>query len=990
MKRKEERSTGLFKAVLSCTVAAFVVACQDHPVAVDNQQSRIAPPLVARFSHSQPTLPLTNTIVGGLDECKISGGTAIAASVPKDRKVGGSGNRFRSGNGSWLSIWANADHDQKENTIDVPGSWNVINGNVISRSHLKIGGSDNVFFHSTEYGERSASGKEAFDLSGANNCFTPEPAQVFRNAPPAAPAGFPFTSVFDPNTNGNILEHFAPTTALALAYAGAGQYFACVNGSINTIPAPLSCSSGKISGSVQNTTIPTGLYYASGEVDIAASNVQATVTIVAGGKFKVSGSSQTNFTPFHAKLLFATHHIRPVNGTPGSANTDLANDAMDVSGSSSFFRGIIVANNGRTTLSGSQNSFTCPVMGDRVTVNGQNLYISGNECPSANLRITLTPLTATNRVGDAHTITALVETDATGTWQIVQGANVAFALLNNTAGAAFVPPGTTSCVTGAAGTCTIQINTTTPGSVDIQGTATATVNGFPLSATSGTAGNIALGGSANANKVYVDLRITLSPLTATNAVGAPHQITATVEENLGLGGGWVGVGAGETVSFSLVNNTAGAAFAPPATNSCVTIANSTCSVSINSLTPGSVDTQGSTTVTVSGLSITRTTGTTQNTTAGGTGNANKIYVDLRISLSPLNATNAFPDPHAVTALVEKNEGLGGGWVGVGAGATVNFSLLNNTANAVFVGGISSCVTGATSTCAITITPGTTGSVNINGSTTVTVSGQSITRTTGTTPNTTAGGSGNAAKNWIGGSTFLIIDEDGIDNGLRFVENPTLGVQNIFPTTTRVFSTLEVNDDKAAIGMRDILRYFADPANIGTNIAMLTGQIGDEAWYAPNCIQLSWTGGGAGCAADPSAAFLNGIDNFFSGTVSQTLLDPVLDVRPLRALGLQEKIGELICAVVYDSDISSVNYSSSAPYLTASLQGHTLGVVAFTVLHAVKLTGFSSNSLPEMHVRVEDASGCSPTRLNDAPIPESSSVPNDIDPASPPASGYRNR
>lgn len=988
MKKHGKHSTGLVRFTLSCSVAALVVACQEHPLAVDNEKSITSAPPAVRMSHSTPTLPLTNTIVGNLDQCKASGGTAIGASVPKDRKVGGSGNRFRTGNGSWTAIWANADHDPKENTLEVPGSWNVVNGNSVSRSHLRISGSDNVFFHSTEYGQRSASGKEAFDLSGANNCFTPEPAQVFRNAPPAAPAGFPFSSVFDPNSNGNILEHFAPSTALAIAYTGSGQYFACINGTVNTIPAPLVCSSGKISGSVQGSQMPTGLYYASGEVDISASNLTATVTIVAGGKFKVSGSTQTQFRPFHNRLLFATHHIR-ANGGAGSANTDLAEDAMEVSGSSSFFRGLIVATNGRTKLSGSQNSFTCPVMGDRVSLSGQNLYVSGEECPTANLRVSLTPLAATNRVGDPHTVTATVETDATGTWQVVQGATVTFSLLNNTASAAFVPPGANSCTTGAAGTCSIQINTPTPGSVDIQATANATVNGFPLSATSGSAGNIALGGSANANKIYVDLRIRLSPLTATNAVGAPHEITATVEENLGLGGGWVGVGAGETVSFSLLNNTAGAAFTPAATTTCVTVAASTCSVSINSSAPGSVDIQGSTTVAVSGLSITRTTGTAQNTTAGGTGNVNKVYVDLRISLSPLNATNAFPDPHVVTALVEKNEGLGGGWVGVGSGATVNFALLNNVANAVFVGAVSSCLTSAASECSITITPGNNGAVTIQGSTIVSVSGQSITRTTGTAANTTAGGSGNASKNWIGGSTFLIIDEDGIDNGLRFVENPTLGIQNIFPSTLRVFDDEEVNDDVAAIGMRDVLRYFADADNIGKNVAMLTGQTGDEAWFAPNCIPNSWTSAGSGCATTGSAAFLNGIGNFFDGTINQSLLDQIPDVRPLRALGLKEKVGELICAVVYDSDIS-INYGSSPPYLLGNLQGSTLGVVAFTVLHAVKLNGFSGSSLPEMHVRIEDASNCSPTRLNDAPIPGSSSEPADVDPASPPSSGYRNR
>ena len=95
-----------------------------------------------------------------------------------------------------------------------------------------MGGSWNLLRHGTEYGERSESSKPAFDLSGSNNCFSPEPFQNFRNSP-TAPDGFPepFSNVFDDDGDGNVLEHFEPTSAAAQAamtdpFPGT-QYFVC-------------------------------------------------------------------------------------------------------------------------------------------------------------------------------------------------------------------------------------------------------------------------------------------------------------------------------------------------------------------------------------------------------------------------------------------------------------------------------------------------------------------------------------------------------------------------------------------------------------------------------------------------------------------------------------------------------------------------------------------------------------------------------------------
>src|SRR5688572_23877629 len=146
MKNKRKNSNHVVTAAQACAVVAFVVACHDSPVAVKpGQPESLASPVA--FFHTIPTLPLTNTIVGNLDPCKAAGGTILASNGAVDRTVSGSNNRFRDHNRSWVAIWANADHDPVELTFDVSGSWNVVDGNAISRSHLKIGGSDNVFLN---------------------------------------------------------------------------------------------------------------------------------------------------------------------------------------------------------------------------------------------------------------------------------------------------------------------------------------------------------------------------------------------------------------------------------------------------------------------------------------------------------------------------------------------------------------------------------------------------------------------------------------------------------------------------------------------------------------------------------------------------------------------------------------------------------------------------------------------------------------------------
>ncbi|MCL4835097.1 MAG: MSCRAMM family adhesin SdrC, partial [Caldilineaceae bacterium] len=199
---------------------------------------------------------------------------------------------------------------------------------------------------------------------------------------------------------------------------------------------------------------------------------------------------------------------------------------------------------------------------------------------------------------------------------------------------------------------------------------------------------------------------------------------------------------------------------------------------INGANAGSVDLQATSTVVVSSQSITRTTATTANTNAGGSGNATKTYVDLRISLSPLTDTNPVNEPHTFTATVQQN--TGSGWGNVPNGTTVIFSLLNNTANASFTAGNTCTTTGGQ--CTITINGTIQGSVNLQATSTVIVSGETITRTTGTTANTNAGGSGNATKIYQSGSIGDFVWWDIDKNGRQDSGEP--GINDV---TVRLYS-----------------------------------------------------------------------------------------------------------------------------------------------------------------------------------------------------------
>ena len=208
--------------------------------------------------------------------------------------------------------------------------------------------------------------------------------------------------------------------------------------------------------------------------------------------------------------------------------------------------------------------------------------------------------------------------------------------------------------------------------------------------------------------------------------------------------------------------------------------------------------------------------------------------------------------------------------------------------------------------------------------------------------------------------FLVIDEDSIGKG----------------NAPNFFSDTDVNDHIADIGVRGQLPFFA--ANVGSTVALHTGEVGDEGWFAPKTIPDSWNS--AGSTTDGLRNYLDagpGLGSPDANGDREALLDKIPGVTPLRAEGLALLEGRVVCGVVYKSDIS-INYDP----IDGSLKGATLGIVAFRVLSVTQLTGFSSSSLPEVDILILDAEAVcgGPVELFlGAPEPTSSSEPFDVAP-----------
>lgn len=180
--------------------------------------------------------------------------------------------------------------------------------------------------------------------------------------------------------------------------------------------------------------------------------------------------------------------------------------------------------------------------------------------------------------------------------------------------------------------------------------------------------------------------------------------------------------------------------------------------------------------------------------------------------------------------------------------------------------------------------------------------------------------GLAVASSAGAQTFLLVDEDSLDNGMAAIEAiafnpPFCGGPAGGPGNPGVC----VNDDIADPGERTAL--FTRPNDVTplSGLVLPTGQVGDEGlfWFT---------------MPDPQQSLQNGAmftkQEFFTATgaaADENNLDKIAGVMPLTAADIEGLLGDTICAVVFDGDISADLAGGHA-----SLKGATMGVIAFEV------------------------------------------------------------
>ncbi len=208
--------------------------------------------------------------------------------------------------------------------------------------------------------------------------------------------------------------------------------------------------------------------------------------------------------------------------------------------------------------------------------------------------------------------------------------------------------------------------------------------------------------------------------------------------------------------------------------------------------------------------------------------------------------------------------------------------------------------------------------------------------------------------------LLILDEDAISPG----------------SLPNRFSIRDVNADSAAIGSRYTLDYFSQ--NIGNEITLSSGTVGDEGWFAPTSVRYSWK------SAGPDIG--DGLRNYYEAGPGlgkpdakgrkETLLENVPQLAPLRAMGLARLEGKSVCGIVLQGDVR-MNYATRS----GNIQGPNLGKVAFQVLSTQNSTESTPPPLPSVKVRILDANavcGDPLVALTTAPLPKSHSEPRDND------------
>ncbi len=442
---------------------------------------------------------------------------------------------------------------------------------------------------------------------------------------------------------------------------------------------------------------------------------------------------------------------------------------------------------------------------------------------------------------------------------------------------------------GGTGACTVRINSDVAAVYTANASVTTNVaNGAQsVSITRSTTGDTRNAAAllqsptrtGTATKTYVDLRISIGLLSATNKVGDAHTFTVLVEQKVGTGS-WTPVGNGVTPNVTISGSPAATTEANTCASPGTAGGTGACTVRINSDVAAVYTANASVTTNVANgaqsVSITRsTTGDTRNAAAllqspARTGTATKTYVDLRISISPLSATNPVLAAHTFTVLVEQKVG-GGSWTPVGNGVKPNVTIsgspaatteANTCANPGTAGSTGACTVRINSSLAAVYTANASVTTNVANGTQIV----SITRsTTGDTRNAAAlvgsGLTGTATKTYLaatlGDKVWWDIDKDGIqDSGEPGIPGVTVnlyvGASSTVYSTTQTnangiyqFQNLPNNNYRIAIppsefsGTETLVNWIGSPLNTGGNTPAsdLIDSDADPATHVINSVAL---------------------------------------------------------------------------------------------------------------------------------------------------------
>ena len=165
------------------------------------------------------------------------------------------------------------------------------------------------------------------------------------------------------------------------------------------------------------------------------------------------------------------------------------------------------------------------------------------------------------------------------------------------------------------------------------------------------------------------------------------------------------------------------------------------------------------------------------------------------------------------------------------------------------------------------------------------------------------------------ANLLIIDEDTIGSGVSSIELISFGA----PFCGDGDPSVCVNDDIADLAVRDVLFSQGNDITPYSGLLLPTGELGDEGLFR-------FTKPDPQMSQDDGDSFTIQEFIFAAGAAGdENNLDKIDGVVPLDAADIDDLEGRIVCAVVYDSDVSADVKDGYA-----SLKGATLGLTAFMV------------------------------------------------------------